>query len=175
MHLDTLLPLFPPLIKTVVCVPRPSSPHAALAATRNHVRRSYSGLAAMEFGSECDNVSSGSETSRIVKSVRGDEVATDSTSDLDSLFEDDGRSVAERDDLLQRMAFHKSQGRARSRRKAWSQSLVEREVDFWRQCVYPHSIPAMLLPILTCCPLIASVAESARSTWSACRPARLRR
>lgn len=72
----------------------------------------------MEPGSECAEVSSDSETSKAVESVCGDEVATDSTSELDSLFEDDGRSVAERDDILQRMAFHKSQGRARSRRKA---------------------------------------------------------
>jgi hypothetical protein len=103
----------------------------------------------MEPESECDDVSSGPETSRAVKSVRGSEAHTDSTSDLDSLSETDGRSDGERDDLLQRMAFHKSQGRARSRRKAWSQSLVEREVDFWRQCVSPPLSPAILLQILT--------------------------
>jgi hypothetical protein len=79
----------------------------------------------MESESECDDVSSGSETSRAVKLVLGDEAHTDFTSDLDSLSEGDGRSNAERDDLLQRISFHKSQGRARSRRKAWSQSLVE--------------------------------------------------
>jgi hypothetical protein len=62
----------------------------------------------MEFESECDDTSSGSETSRAVKLVLGDEAHKDFTSDLDSPSEGDGQSNAERDDLLQRMAFHKS-------------------------------------------------------------------
>ncbi|KAK4934783.1 hypothetical protein LTR10_024040 [Elasticomyces elasticus] len=39
---------------------------------------------------------------------------------------------SENDHLLQRIAYHKAEGRARSRRKPWSQTLVQREVDFWR-------------------------------------------
>lgn len=93
MHLNSLPPSFSPLIETEVCVPRPASPHAALAATRHHDRRSSSGHPTMELGSECDGVSSGLETSRAVKSVLGDDVSRDSTSDFDSLSEDDGRSA----------------------------------------------------------------------------------
>lgn len=177
MHLDTISPPFRALRETEVCVPRRSPPYIALATLRYHVYLSCSGHAMMEIGLECDDLSSGSETSTAVKSVPGDEIAMDSTSDLDLLFKDDSRSVTDGHDLLQRMAYHKSQGRARSRRKAWSQSLVEREVDFWRQCVYPPfyaSTPAMLLSILTCRPPIASVAGFARSSWGASRPARLR-
>lgn len=104
----------------------------------------------MKSESECDDGSSMSVTSRAVKSVRGDEVAPDSDSDLDSPLEHDGRSVTERDDLLQRMAFHKSQGRARSRRKPCSQSMVDREFVFWTGCVslLPSSSPVYLLQIL---------------------------
>ena len=39
----------------------------------------------------------------------------------------------ENDHLLQRIAYHKAEGRARSRRKPWSQTLVQREVDFWQR------------------------------------------
>ena len=54
----------------------------------------------MEPGSHCDDVPSGSETSRDVKSVLCDDADIGSAPDLASLSEGDDRSDAERDDLL---------------------------------------------------------------------------
>jgi hypothetical protein len=39
--------------------------------------------------------------------------------------------------LRQRRAFHKIQGRAKSKRGAWSTKLVNREFEEWKLSVYP--------------------------------------
>ena len=76
-----------------------------------------------------------SDGSTDVEALFSDISSVDSASDVDSSSAEKGPAGVREDHLLERIAFHKSQGRARSRRKPWSQSLVERELDFWRQCV----------------------------------------
>ena len=76
-----------------------------------------------------------SDRSTDVKTLFSDISSIDLASDVDAPSAEDGPAGVRDDQLLERIAFHKSQGRARSRRKPWSQSLVERELDFWRQCV----------------------------------------
>ncbi|KIW87203.1 uncharacterized protein Z519_12105 [Cladophialophora bantiana CBS 173.52] len=87
----------------------------------------------MEAGTDSSEGWGESEPATDVEPLFSDDTITDSASEVNSLLESDRRSRSEEDHLLERVAFHKSQGRARSRRKPWSQSLVERELDFWRQ------------------------------------------
>lgn len=128
---------------------------------------------------EADEAWSESEPSTDAESLFSNDnnAATDSDSDVespseDSPSEDDGRPRWEDDHLLSRVAFHKSQGRARPRRKNWSQSLVERELDFWCQYVlFFREIPFPPLDADRPSPL-ASARESSASRPRACVPAR---
>jgi hypothetical protein len=76
-----------------------------------------------------------SDESTDVEDLFSDVSSVDSASDVNTPPAENGPAGAQDDHLLERIAFHKSQGRARSRRKPWSQTLVERELDFWRQYV----------------------------------------
>ena len=98
-----------------------------------------------------DEVCSGSETSteeEFVELVSGHSAPIDSSTDDDSVFEADGTSDLEDDYLVERVAFHKAQGRARSRRTPWSQELVEREFDFWKKYVFHFRLPVISWPLL---------------------------
>jgi hypothetical protein len=55
--------------------------------------------------------------------------------DSDAIDSDAEDADAVRNFLQQRKAFHKSQGRAKSKRSDWSQSLVDREFQQWERYV----------------------------------------
>jgi hypothetical protein len=90
-----------------------------------------------ESKSSPDNDDCESEESTDKGDLFSDTFRVDSASEVDSIGVG-GQCSVQDDNLLKRIAFHKSQGRSRSRRKAWSQSLVERELDFWQQWVVLH-------------------------------------
>src|ERR1700760_2198299 len=74
-----------------------------------------------------------SDGSTYVEDLFSEVSSVDSASDVNTPPAEKRPAGARDDHLLERIAFHKSQGRARSRRTPWSQTLVERELVFWRQ------------------------------------------
>lgn len=91
---------------------------------------------------------SGSETNRLDQLDRVWTSGSDSGTDTDpsscSDSEDGARpgEDSEGESLRKRIEYHKSQGRAKSRRSAWSSSLVARQVEIWREYV-SHLLPTL--------------------------------
>jgi hypothetical protein len=90
------------------------------------------GSAEVDFPFSDDSSPDSDSDSAEVDFLFSDDSSPDSDLDATSLSEGDGQFSEGDDYLLERITFHQTQGRARSRRKPWSQSLVERELNFWR-------------------------------------------
>jgi hypothetical protein len=63
------------------------------------------------------------------------DVDIENTSESDTDEDSDGEATNESESkaLLERVEFHKSEGRAKSRRSDWSTGLVRREIQFWEE------------------------------------------